>query len=205
MAGSFQWLTLSAAQTQLSQRLNDPGFVFWQQAELTYYIQQSLRQFNSLCWAWRQDFTFNPTQLWNSLGTLAGSPRQRTLTDLYIYGELEYLLLEPSNQTGTWTGTNQFSISSLSQALQRRRDEMLQVGNLSQALVSGIALTPGTTRTLLPDNAIDVARVRYIPVSDQPSVLNRDDQVANEFYEAPLYQQAPGTPQTFSLSSEPPL
>jgi hypothetical protein len=29
--------------------------------------------------------------------------------------------------------------------------------------------------------------------------------VAQEFYEAPLYQLNPGTPQTFSLSSEPPL
>jgi hypothetical protein len=35
--------------------------------------------------------------------------------------------------------------------------------------------------------------------------LYRDDTVAQEFYEAPLYQLNPGTPQTFSLSSEPPL
>jgi hypothetical protein len=38
-----------------------------------------------------------------------------------------------------------------------------------------------------------------------PTTLYRDDTVAQEFYEAPLYQQPPGTPNTFSLSSEPPL
>jgi hypothetical protein len=37
------------------------------------------------------------------------------------------------------------------------------------------------------------------------STLYRDDTVAQEFYEAPLYQQPSGTPQTFMLTSEPPL
>jgi len=203
--GSFSWLTLAQAQTQLSQRLNDNSFSFWTQAELTYYIQQSLRQFNSLTWTFRQDFNYNSSSLWNSLGSLTGSPRLRTLTDNYIYGELEYLLLEPSNTTGTWTGTNQFSISVLSQALQRRRDEMIQVSNCNQVLSSGIALTPNTIRTQLPDNVIDVERVRYIPVSGSPNTLYRDDTVANEWFNAPLYQLSSGTPQTFSLSSEPPL
>jgi len=50
-----------------------------------------------------------------------------------------------------------------------------------------------------------VERVRYIPVTGSPNTLYRDDTIGNEFYEAPLYQLNPGTPQTFSLSSEPPL
>jgi hypothetical protein len=225
--------------------------------------------FNSLTWQWRTDFNYNdPVNLWNSLGTLAGSPRLRTLTDNDIYAELEYLLLEPSNTTGTWTGTSQFSISDLSQALQRRRDELLQITNSNQSLMTNIALTPNTIRTELTDSVIDVERVRYLPalasptgtalagvqtinVSNTygiangqliygtgiatgttvtgigvgtinislptsgavsgtltftiPNTLYRDDSVANEWYEAPLYQQNSGTPQTFSLSSEPPL
>jgi hypothetical protein len=71
--------------------------------------------------------------------------------------------------------------------------------------MSGIPLTPNTIRTELPDTVIDVERVRYIPVTGSPTTLYRDDTVAQEWYEAPLYQQNPGTPQTFSLSSEPPL
>jgi hypothetical protein len=38
-----------------------------------------------------------------------------------------------------------------------------------------------------------------------PSTLYRDDTVALEFYESPLYQLTAGVPQTFQLSSEPPL
>jgi hypothetical protein len=225
MAGSYSWLTLSQAQTQLSQRLNDPTFQFWTQAELTFYLQQSLRMFNSLTWTWRQDFQFNSTSLWNSLGSLAGSPRQRTLTDIDCYTEMEYMLLEPPSGS-TWTGTNQFQITDLSQALQRRRDEMIQIGNLNQVLLEDIPLTPNTIRTELPDNVIDVTRVRYFPigtsegygeggygeggyggeyVNNAPTTLYRDDTIANEFYNAPLYELEAGTPQTFSLSSEPPL
>lgn len=267
--GVFQWLTLSNAISQLAQRLADPTNQFWNQDELQIYLQTALRQFNSLCWYWRVDFQYSdPLNLWNSLGSLSGSPRLRTITDTEIYTELEYMLLEPPSG-GTWTGTTQFTISDLSQALQRRRDEMIQVGNLNQNLVSGIALTPNTIQTYLPDNSIDVERVRYMPVVASangsagsgtqtiaissvsgliatglvisgaginywstvtavgsgsitislpttgtvsgllnfslPNTLYRDDTVANEFYNAPLYELSAGTPQTFSLSSEPPL
>ena len=226
MAGSYSWLTLSQAQTQLSQRLNDPTFQFWTEAELTTYIVRSLQMFNSLTWAWRKDFQFNSQNLWNSLGSLAGSPRLRTITDIDCYTEMEYMLLEPP--TGAiWTGTNQFQITDLSQALQRRRDEMIQIGNLNQVLLEDIPLTPNTIRTELPDSVIDVERVRFISAATMPSgygeggygeggyggstvplitaTLYRDDTVANEFYNAPLYELEAGTPQTFSLSSEPPL
>ena len=208
MAGSFQWLTMTQAVQQLGQRLNitPSSDSFWTATELQTYITTSLRQFNSLVWQWRSDFQYNdPINLWNSLGSLAGSPRQRTLFDTDAYIEMQYLLLEPPSGSGTWTGTSQFNLSVMSQALQRRRDEMIQLGNLNQSLMAGIPLVPNTIRTELPDTVIDVERVRYIPATGSPNTLYRDDTVSQEFYEAPLYQLQPGTPQTFSLSSEPPL
>jgi hypothetical protein len=141
---------------------------------------------------------------------------------------MQMMLLEPPSG-GIWTGTNQFSISVMSQALQRRRDEIIQITNCNQQLLPNIPLTPNTIRTELPDNVIDVERVRYIPGGQlsggygtggygeggygvgnftggpSPVTLYRDDTISQEFYEAPLYQLQPGTPQTFSLSSEPPL
>ena len=228
MAGTYTWLTADTAVSQLAQRLADPNMQFWVYDELFTYIGRSLQIFNSLTWKFRQDFQFNTGQLWNSLGSLPNSPRQRTITDTQVYIELEYMLLEPPSGS-TWTGTSQFSISDLSQALQRRRDEMLQLTNANQQLMPDIPLTPNTTRTLLPDSVVDVERVRYLPGGQLtggygtggygkggygvgnyvstlgPTTLYRDDTIANEFYEVPLYQQQAGTPQTFSLSSEPPL
>jgi hypothetical protein len=204
--GVYTWLPVNTAVQQLAQRLNDPTYQFWTYDELLTYISTSLRQFNSLTWMWRADFQYNdPVNIWNSLGSLPDSPRLRTITDQQVYAELEYMLLEPSNNTSTWTGTSQFNISVLSQALQRRRDEVIQLTNCNQSLSTGIPLTPNTIRTELQDSIIDVERVRYIPITGSPNTLYRDDTVGNEFYEAPLYQLQPGTPQTFSLSSEPPL
>jgi hypothetical protein len=213
---SYSWLTFITARQQLAQRLSDPTMVFWVDAELKIYIQQALRMFNALTYTWKTDFSYvDGTNLWNSLAALTGSPRLRTLTDTNAYTQIEYMLLEPASG-GTWSGTPQFAITDLAQALQRRRDEMLQVSNCNESLMTGIALMPNTRRTPLPDTVIDVARVRYLPVLNPygsgtftPGVtgftLYRDDTVAQEWYESPLYQLSSGTPQTFMLSSEPPL
>lgn len=214
--GSFSWLNFGTAKTQLAQRLavdtTQPNS-FWTDAELGFRIQQALRQFNVLTNYWKQDFVFNNAgpSVWNSLATLAGSPRLRTITDTYCYSDMEYHLLEPSSG-GTWTGTSQFSISDLSQALQRRRDEMLIVSACNDVLVTDIASIPNTSRVFMPDNTLDVPRLRFIPATVAPPIpqappvtLYRDDTVALEFYEAPLYQLNPAQPETFSLSSEPPL
>ena len=129
--GTYTWLPVATAVQQLAQRLNDPTYQFWTYNELLTYISTSLRQFNSLTWMWRADFQYNdPVNIWNSLGSLPGSPRLRTITDQQVYAELEYMLLEPSNNTSTWTGTSQFNISVMSQALtapQRRDDSTEQL------------------------------------------------------------------------------
>jgi hypothetical protein len=201
---SYSWLTYVTARQQLASRLADSSNVFWTDAENGLYIKQALREFNVLTFTWKNDFIYNSSSLWNSLGLLTTSPRVRTLTCNDAFTMMEYMLLEPPTG-GTWTGTTQFTISDFAQALQRRRDEMLQVSNCNQNLLANIKVMANTRRTTLPDTVIDVERVRYIPVTGSPNTLYRDDTVAQEFYEPPLYQQNSGTPQTFSLSSEPPL
>ena len=268
MAGVYQWLTLASGVQQLLARLADPNGIFWNTTECELYIFRALQMQNVLCNTWKTDFTYNPTQLWNSLGSLTGSPRLRTATDAASYTMLQYYLLEPPTGAGTWTGTNQFSLSDLQNALQIRRDEMIQVSACGDALLQNIPLTPNTRRTYLSDQILDVPRVRYLALQTSPTAtgssgassitvssssgiaagllvsgtgiapwatvssvsgttvtlslpntgavsgvinfylpntLYRDDTVALEWYESPLYQLPSGTPQTFQLSSEPPL
>lgn len=266
--GSYSWLTLTAGIAQLAARLSDPSMVFWTSSEMQAYIFRALQQYNILTNCWKTDFQFVSPNLWNSLGSLSGSPRLRTATDADSYTMLQRYLLEPPTGGGTWTGTNQFALSDLVNALQTRRNEMLQVSAANDVLLQNIPLTPNTRRTYLPDTTLDVPRVRYlalqaspaatgnigdsfITVSDStniatgllvsgtgvapwatvssivgtrvnlslpnagavsgvisffsPTTLYRDDTVALEWYESPLYQLPSGTPQTFQLSSEPPL
>jgi hypothetical protein len=266
-AGSYSWLTISAGIAQLAARLADSGNIFWTSAECQLYIFRALQMYNCLTSTWKTDFQFTSPNLWNSLGSLTGSPRLRTATDIQSYTMLEYYLLE-SPSGGVWTGTTQFSLSDLVNALQGTRDEMLQVSACNDVLLQNIPLTPNTRRTYLPDTVLDVPRVRYLALQTSPTAtgssgassitvssslnissgqlvsgigiapwatvssvagttvnlslpntgavsgvvnfyspttLYRDDTVALEWYESPLYQLPSGTPQTFQLSSEPPL
>jgi hypothetical protein len=205
MPPNYSWLPFSQAVVALSQRLYDSGMVFTVDAEQKIYLRQALRMFNALTCTWKQDYAFNPSTPWNSLGSLTGSPRLRTLTDTDCYTQMEHMLLEPASG-GTWTGTPQFDIGTMASALQRCRDEVLKVSNCNQQLVANIPSAPNTRRTALPDNVIEVARVRFIPAVGygNPVALYRDDTVAQEFYEPGFWQES-GTPQTFMLSSEPPL
>ena len=83
-------------------------------------------------------------------------------------------------------------------------------GIVNGQLVYGTGIATGTTVTGVGIGTVNIS----IPTSGvvsgtltftTPNTLYRDDTVASEWYEAPLYQLQPGTPQTFSLSSEPPL
>lgn len=267
-AGNYTWLSLTDGIAQLAARLSDPSNVFWTVPECQAYIFRALQQFNCLTSTWKTDFTYNPTQLWNSLGSLTGSPRLRTATDADSYMMLQRYLLEPPTGAAPWTGTTQFALSDLVNALQTRRNEMLQISACNDVLLQSIPLTPNTRRTYLPDTTLDVPRVRYLALQAtptatgsigassivvssslniangllasgtgiapwatvssisgttvnlslpnvgavsgainfySPTTLYRDDTVALEWYESPLYQLPSGTPQTFQLSSEPPL
>lgn len=168
----FTYTTLAQARQQLSNRLYDSSMVFWTSAELTLYIQESLRTWNALAQYWRGDFQFNPTanQQWYDLTQVPNTLRPYTVTNFNLYTVMEYQLLEPAATnfpaTGAstpWTGTGMFTIDDLQNAVQRRRDELLSVTGCS-ITQSDVSLTPGTTRTTLNDSVIDVRRVAYFPI-----------------------------------------
>ncbi|MCU1299726.1 MAG: hypothetical protein JWQ87_10 [Candidatus Sulfotelmatobacter sp.] len=203
---NYSWLTLSSARTQLAARLADPNMVKWTSAELTFWITDALRQWNALTSTWKTEYTFNPTTNWNALGALANSPRLRTVTDTQVYTLMQYALTEPPTG-GTWTGTSQFSIADLSGALQRRRDEIIQVANCNQAIINP-ASTPNVRRGALPDTTIEPQRVRFLPTDSAhfpPVTLSRSDQVAEEFFEPDFPNETPAMPQEWMVASEPPL
>jgi hypothetical protein len=265
--GTYGWLTLAQGVAQLAARLADPNNIFWTSAELQLYIYRALQQFNCLTNTWKTDFQFTSDNLWNSLGSLSNSPRLRSATDIQSYTQIQYMLMEPPS-VGVWTGTTQFSLSDLVNALQTRRNEMLQISACNDVLLQNIPVIPNTRRTYLSDTVLDVPRVRYLALQASPNAtgtaggvsinvsyaygitagqlasgtgiapwaivssvsgntvnlsiansgtvsgvitfyspttLYRDDTVALEWYESPLYQLPSGTPQTFQLSSEPPL
>lgn len=215
MALPYSYATLAQAQTELSLRLFDPTFQFWSQAELTLYIQESLRTFNALTSYWRGDFVF-PTvenQVFYDLTNPGPSPnpslRPVSVTDQQLYTIMEYMLLEPVLTNfpavgSTWTGSNQFSLADFFNSVQRRRDEILTLTGCT-LLVDTVAAVPG--RTLLSDSILDIRRSAFIPASGlgSASPLWIDDTWAAQVYEAGYTTAPQGTPNVMMISAQPPL
>ena len=200
--------------------------VRWTKAECILYLSEALRVWNCLTQQWQADWTTTYTQpnpatlpVWNSmansLNALVGSnptsPRTQTLTDSDVYTLAQYHLLEPPNGNATWAGTSQFSLADFTNALARRRDQILQVTDCNVGPFTVPALLAGTNRVQLPDSPsqsiLNMRRIRYVPdpTLSQPSTLYRDDTLAFEYFtnsyqqtlETPLCWDVLGSPQQF--------
>lgn len=206
MAQSYNWLAYGDAKQELAQRLGDPSMTRWTDAELGQWINEALRVWNCLTAEWAEPFTFdlNPpfNQNWYAANG-AGSPRQPTLTDTDVYKLIEYHLLEPPTG-GTWTGTNQFSITDLWQACSRRRNEILQAAACNMVEES-LSLTPNTSTVQMNDLSVDVRRARWVPASGQGSAvtLQRGDSKTFQFF-TPLYKQSRTSPLRWDVIGSPP-
>lgn len=145
----YGYITLGEMRAELLNRLQDSGAVYTQAAEANLYIREGLMVLNAQTAAFPADyqFDFNPGDTWKTLN-VAGSPRQRTITDSDLYDQMEAMLLEPMSG-GVWTGTAQYNITMLSGALQYRRDELLLLSNAN--VVNLLQTSPVlSARTYLP-------------------------------------------------------
>lgn len=177
---------------------------FWSSAELGVWICEALRVYNSLTGYWAEPFVMNVTPPFAGNWFLANgtdSPRQQTLTDNYLYALMEYHLLEPTTG-GVWSGSNQFSIADLSQALSRRRNEVLQASACNMGETAP-AITPGTSVATLADTVLDVRRVRWLPVTGDPVTLQRGDVLSFQRF-TPDYAQATAPPLRWDVLGSPP-
>lgn len=220
MAGSYAYITSLQAEQALALRLNDVNNTRWSKAENNLYLAEALRSWNALTATWVADWTTtyvqpNPATLpvWNStannFNTLVGnnptSPRYQTLTDAYLYEVAQYHLLEPPTGNGSWTGTSQFSLADFTQALQRRRDQMLQATDCNVGPFSTtLELNPTSNRVLLPDNVLDMRRVRYVPTLTAPATLFRSDGLAFEYFTND-FEQTNGQPLEWDVLASPQL
>lgn len=208
MADIYSYITYSAARQQLANRLYDPTKKFWSDSELGLYIKESLRTWNALTSFWRGDFIF-PTQsgtTWYDLTDTTNLPntlRPLTLTDVGVYKDIQFSLLEPSVGVNPWTGVStQFTADDLINAVQRRRDEILSVTGCTttRRTVGAVA-----GRIALPDTVIDVRRMAYLPAVGSPSAMWPDDTWGEQSFQQAYLQLPAGTPFTYLLSTEPPI
>jgi hypothetical protein len=204
---AYSYITLGELRSELLNRLQDSGAVNCPAAEADLYLIEGLRVLNAqTAQPGTQDylFNFNAGDTWKTLN-VAGSPRQRTVTDADLYAQMEAMLYEPMSG-GTWTGTTQYNIDMLSGALQYRRDELLlqSAANVVNLLQPSPLLA---MRTFLPDSTLNLHRVRWIPVDSTTSssyALGREDVVSRNADGVNLSIQ-PGEPDSWMITANAPL
>lgn len=162
---TYSWLTISEAVAALQGRLSND--TFWSVAELKLYLFEALRHWNGLTNQWNSNLIIpNANGAWLNTGTITNSPRLRTQTDTNLYTQIEYMLLEPPTG-GVWSGTNQFSISALQFALQKRTQETIQAVACNLGQLSPLNSSVGTRRNLLADTVLEPRRIRVLmPVAN---------------------------------------
>jgi len=198
----YAYYPLSQLLTDLALRLQDPNNVFWASAELTVYIQDALRTWNAMAAWYRDRFSFNTTDnvVWYNLSTQTGTLVPYTVTDTYLFEEIEYHLLEPP--TATYSGSEMFTNQDLVNALQKRRDQfLLETGSVvTQQMVPGAQ----TNRLQLPDYVIDVRRMAYLDSTGTYTLMWRSSESeANSFDYG--WWTAPGSPSGYSVVEPAPV
>lgn len=177
MPANYTYATFTEAEAALASRLfesyGDATQQFWDVGggELQVYLIEALRTWNALTSFWRSEFAFtlspgggvSGSQWWYDITQLPNSNRPFTVTDTSILQSIQYSLLEPLSNSYplTWTGSKQFNIASILDAMTRRQNQVLAKTGCTISVNSIAAQL--VTRTVLPDTAIDIRRVAWLP------------------------------------------
>ncbi len=197
-------ITFAQAKVQLAQLLQDTANVFWTDLELGVYIVEALRTWGAFSFYWKETGVFNSTDAiaFYDLPTVLPALRGYTVTDTDLVEVIQYSLLEPATGT-SWTGTDMFSLSDVTNALERRRNQFLvETGCRVDNFQSNVAPVQ-IGRTVLADDVIDVRRVAWFDGADY-TMAKREDEWSITAY-SPLWTQDAATPSLYSVSVTPPL
>ena len=211
---SYTYMTGTQFNAALARRLQDAGNVFWTSAELTRWRTQALRVWSTVATYWRDKGTFNTAAStpFYDITTTAGSSAQMsallgmTVTDQDLVTDLCYALVEAQPTfPATWNGTDQFDLTSILGAIQRRRDQFLsETGAVLTRLVTAVG-APANGLVVLADNVLDVRRVAWKDAATGAvTPLYRADELQAD-YGLPQWSVNPATPSLYSTIATPPL
>ena len=200
--------TLAQAKAALAARLNDVDQVHWSTVELGIYLTEALRVWSAWTSHWRESAALATVQAqaFYDLSTALPTLRPLTVTNWQAVTQIEYMLQEPPTPTA-WTGTAQFTLAQVSQALQRRRDTFLQLTGavLTRAVTAYAASASG--KLALDESVLLVHRAAWRPTAGASNqflqALRRTDEWSGDHFRRTWVAQ--GVPIGYSTAGTPPL
>jgi len=180
---------------------------FWSTVEINANVVEALRTWNAGARYWRNRVTF-ATVSGQAFYDLSSTPGTSTdlgysVTDQQLVASIEYSLLEPATYTA-WTGTTQFTLPDVVNALQRRRNQFLvETGAVLTNYTQNVA-PPFAGRVAISNSVIDVRRLAWQTTGNYYYPLWREDEWALDTL-MQGWPQTSGTPTVYSVSVVPPF
>lgn len=233
--GSYSYITQAQAVAQLAALLDDPSSIYWSAAELGVYLTESIRTFSGLSrfYRARASFPLSPTVPFYDLPKLIPQ-RSYNVRDTDIIAACAYHLIEPqpAGNPLAWTGTDQFALSDIADAVTRRVNQFLLDTECTISIVGGLGLTwdeatmswdalaaswdslglgpmvpitPPSDRVPLPDNVIAIRHANWADSFGNRYSLWPDDQWSIDSGANSAAKQTPGRPAIYSVSETPAL
>ncbi len=196
--------TFGQLTTALSLRLSDPAFVFWSKSELQAYLREALRTWQAHSQFYSTKAQFNTTagtflyNLYDELPELTP-----TVTDREVIEDIQRYLQEPVSAT-TWTGTEQFTYSTVVQAIANRRDRFMLETGLTNSVSEVVSSPPAQGVLELDDHIINIRRAMWKNFDGIYSLLWLADEYAFLAMD-PDWFNSPGVPTDYSTALQQPL
>lgn len=202
----YQHTTWAQLKTALALRLTDPNNLYWTDGELGLYLTETLRTWNVLTGFYRDTGTLNTTSAvpFYDLTTLTNGDDtpllSYTATDQTIVKYIQYHLLEPVTGN-SWTGSEQFTLSDITNAIQKRLNQLLADTGCVVTRTNNIALAANVPSLFLSDKIIAIRRLAFIDgtVGAVHPLLPTDILSQRNFASENLY--TPGDVYTYSSAS----
>lgn len=201
------WL-VSTALADLQNRLDDANGVHWTTTELQRYMQEGLRTLSAYTQRYRDRGTFSTSasQPFYDLPTLLPSLRAYTVTSQDLVYDIEYALMEPPGLA--WTGTEQFNLSLILEALNSRLQQFLLETGAVQTRTT-VSETPDADGRIALDPTVMTIRRAAWTANSRTIPLTREDEWGFAHY-ARTYPQNPAQPVAtwptgYSVGVTPPL
>jgi hypothetical protein len=199
---AFSQTSLATLNAQLASRLGDSTRVYYSESELDAYLHEALRLHGAASLAFRERVNFSTiaNQPFYDLPTLVSTQLGYSVTDRDIIKRIQWHLCEPS--TGdSWTGTDQFSLPQIVEALYRRLNIFLVETNL--VITETLTSSPiSTERYSFPEEVLDIRRLAIKDVDGKIRVLRESDERQLKGYASNDLSQ-PGVPRYFSRIPSP--
>ena len=219
MPGTYSYLTFAQLKTQFLARLDDYLGVYWINSgtynEVGDYLIEALRTWQAYAGYWRDRGHLNgiaATQVfWDLPSTLLDATETTKILsynvkDQDLVAMIQYHLIEPVTGN-SWTGSDQFNLADLTNALQNRRNQLLEdTGIVVTNSTINLTVSPPSGRVPLPDSVIDVRRVAWRAVAPSTDVIPlwpADEWAFSAFH--PDWNLNAETPSMHSVIGPPPL